>query len=252
MTTSVKECDYLDQDPSLRGQSFVCVSFISPEDAIKQKEIFTFHKFTQAFAKDMSELFFNINDKFKEDQETLDMFSSLRERYDYLFSINNLEAEYKYFKDTNADAMELEYTSQNGFQTSIRGFKVRGSYASLEEAKNRAQAIRKFDENFNVYIAEVGCWCPWSPNPDDITDQEYNETQLNTLMKQYKQNQEDKDAHYRIRQQQMIGNAKNSSLNPIIDNEAEEASTSREFFTAADPWTTKSKIAPSSKISSEE
>lgn len=248
MTTSVKECDYLDQDPSLRGQSYVCVSFISPEDAIKQKEVFNFHKFTQAFAKDLSELFSNVKNKFKEDKETLEMFNSLQERYDYLFSVDNLEEAYKFFKDNNADALETEYTTKNGFQTSIRGFKVRGSYASIEEAKNRAQAIRKFDKNFNVYIAEVGCWCPWSPNPDDISDQEYTETQLNTLMKQYKQNQEDKDAHYRIRQQDMIGNAnKNSSL-------PDEASSSTvPDILSEDPWLeNKKNSAPQAKISSEE
>jgi hypothetical protein len=34
------------------------------------------------------------------------------------------------------------------------------------------------DNKFNVYV-QGGCWCPWSPNPDDITDQEYAETNLN-------------------------------------------------------------------------
>ena len=38
--TEVK--DLLDEDTAIAGQKFVCVSFISPEDIIKKKEIFFF------------------------------------------------------------------------------------------------------------------------------------------------------------------------------------------------------------------
>jgi hypothetical protein len=36
---STKEIDYLDEDKPLRGQNYVCLSFISPEDVLIDKEI---------------------------------------------------------------------------------------------------------------------------------------------------------------------------------------------------------------------
>ena len=36
--TSVKEVDYLDEDKPIRGQNFVLLSFLSPEDVLVNKE----------------------------------------------------------------------------------------------------------------------------------------------------------------------------------------------------------------------
>ena len=40
-----KYVDLLEEDKSLAGQKFVCVSFVSPEKILKQKEIFMFEEF---------------------------------------------------------------------------------------------------------------------------------------------------------------------------------------------------------------
>ena len=56
-TVSVKEEDYLDQDPPLRGQNFVCMSFLSPEEILKKKEVYFFEQFLSEFSKDMNEFF---------------------------------------------------------------------------------------------------------------------------------------------------------------------------------------------------
>jgi hypothetical protein len=95
--------------------------------------------------------------------------------------------------------LESEYHRDNNFVTSIRGIKVRGVFDTIEEAKNRSEFIKKIDNKFNIYIAQMGCWCPWSPNPDCLENQEYAETQLNTLMKEYKRNMTDKDVIFENR-----------------------------------------------------
>jgi hypothetical protein len=95
--------------------------------------------------------------------------------------------------------LESEYHRDNNFVTSIRGIKVRGVFDTIEEAKNRSEFIKKIDNKFNIYIAQMGCWCPWSPNPDCLENQEYAETQLNTLMKEYKKNMTDKDVIFENR-----------------------------------------------------
>ena len=59
-TIPVSEEDYLEVDSSVPGQNYCCVSFISPENTLKQKEMFLFHKYvTQRcgeFDKKLSEV----------------------------------------------------------------------------------------------------------------------------------------------------------------------------------------------------
>ena len=43
---SVNDCDYLEEDPELRGQKYCCLSFLSPEKILENKEVFRFNKFT--------------------------------------------------------------------------------------------------------------------------------------------------------------------------------------------------------------
>ena len=44
-----KYVDLLDEDKPISGQSFVCLSFLSPERILKQKEKFFFEKFLKHF-----------------------------------------------------------------------------------------------------------------------------------------------------------------------------------------------------------
>ena len=71
----------------------------------------------------------------------------------------------------------------------VRGVKVRGVYATEEEAKNRCKELQQIDPDFNIYIAPVGCWLPWSDDPEKADDCEYANEELNKLMKAYKENQ---------------------------------------------------------------
>ena len=64
---SVKDEDFLDEDPVLRGQNYVCLSFISPEDVIKRKDVFMFEKFLTHFSGDMVELFDNLSKTYPDD-----------------------------------------------------------------------------------------------------------------------------------------------------------------------------------------
>lgn len=199
--------DYLDEDPELRGQKYVCLSFLSPEEVIQEKNVYFFNKFLASFSDGISNLFENIKNSEINNISPADMANALKQRHDYLFSANALSEEFQQFKSLNSESLEKEYLEVNNFQTTIRGIKVRGSYETLKEAQNRAEMIKKFDKNFNVYVAQVGCWCPWSPNPDEIENVEYSESQMNTLMKKYKENQVEKDEHFRARRDQLVAEA---------------------------------------------
>lgn len=218
---SIKEMDYLDEDAEIRGQKYVCLSFISPEDVIQQKEVYFFSRYLESFANQMNEFFENMKAHFKQDNNICELIKGLRQRYDFLFASEQLQEDYNFFKQTNDASLQTEYLEKNNFQTSVRGIKIRGSYETFVEAQRRAESIRKIDNKFDVYVAQVGCWCPWSPHPENIQDVEYANTQLNTLMKKYKENQDNRNEVYQNRKEDMVQSMKNISIDEPIDQAAE-------------------------------
>ena len=193
---SVKEHDYLQQDPPLRGQNYVCLSFVSPEDVIKRKEITFFNAFLTEFSREMTTMFDSLSARFQNDAPVIDMLKGVRTVHDHIFDATALAAQFEHFTTQNRDRLEKEYYETNGFQTSVRGIKVRGAYETLHDAKQRALSIQKFDNKHNVFVAEVGCWCPWSPFAAELESQEYMETQLNTLVKGYDESRASADANF--------------------------------------------------------
>lgn len=72
----------------------------------------------------------------------------------------------------------------------FRGIKVRGVYATKQEADERAEFLQKIDPDFNIYVGEVGKWLGWDPDPNTIDDQVYREKKLQDIMDNYKKNRE--------------------------------------------------------------
>lgn len=200
-TVSTKEVDYLEQDDPIRNQNFACLSFISPEEILKKKEAFLFEKYTEAYAKKNVEFVDTLSNLFPDKKEEIRI---LKDNFDFLFDSTKINDSYNYFVKDTQEALDKEFYEKNDFQTCIRGIKVRGVYDTLQEAQARSQKLRKMENNkFSIYVAQVGCWCPWSPNPDSIEDQEFAETELNTLMKKYKENNENKAEFFEQRKDEM-------------------------------------------------
>lgn len=197
----VSECDYLEEDPEIRGQKFCCVSFISPEKLLDDKNTFIFTEFTKNFCKDMNELFHNMKEKYPDDA---DGFQAIADRYRFLFNKQHMQDEYKYFCEEKSEELDKQFNEQVDFQTNVRGLKVRGSYDTLREAQVRSEVLKRKDKNHNIFICQVGCWCPWDPSADQINDQHYSEDQLNTLMKKYRENQAHKDEVFNDRKREML------------------------------------------------
>jgi hypothetical protein len=210
--TSVKEMDYLDEDKPIRGQNYVLLSFLSPEDVLVNKEAYMFNQFITKFSNDMTTLLDGIQSKYSDSKDFVD---SIKENNSYIFNPKDMSEQYAFYKSINNHDLESSFHRDNNFMTSIRGIKVRGVFDSLEEAKNRSEFIKRIDDKFNIYIAQVGCWCPWSPNPESLENQEYAETQLNTLMKEYKKNMNDKDVVFENRKTTLFNNNKDTET--IVD-----------------------------------
>jgi len=159
--------DFLEVDQPIPGQNYVCMSFISPEEVLKKKEIHFIHNFLKETGKN------------------------------YGLSVDDLEEKYKDYMFLNGEKLEKEYYEANNFQTTVRGLKVRGVYDTLVEAQSKAKKLQAKDPNFNVFIGQMGYWLPWDPNPLKLDKQEYAEQELNTLVQKYKENADKKDAHFR-------------------------------------------------------
>jgi len=227
---STKETDYLDEDKAIRGQNYVCLSFLSPEDILNKKEVFYFEKYLHKFSFELDQLLTGLADKYKDDTDTLNV---IRENNAHLFKGSELQEQYRFFKRNSAEVIEKEFQELNNFQTSVRGIKVRGVFETLKEAQVRAELLRRMgDTKFDIFVGQVGVWCPWSPNPEDLQEQEYAESQLNTLMKQYKENMTLKDEFYEMRKQEKIEDAQRKlkenleKKDPLTERREEEASAS--------------------------
>ena len=161
-----KKPDYLEVDNIIPGQNYVCLSFLSPESLMQNKEAFKSVKFLQSYCKDQKL-------KFE------DVYSSYQ---DFI---------YKY-----EDKLQRDYDEQNDFQTSMRGLKVRGVFDTRQAAEDRAKKLSLTDSGFHTFVGQVGYWLPWDPNADKVADEVFQNNQLNDMMEKYQENNVNKDMFY--------------------------------------------------------
>lgn len=187
--------DLLDEDQPLAGQKFVCLSFLSPEKIVKQKEQFFFEQFIKQYDlfKSLEKFtqFLNfVAYKYKVPFETLqsDLEEFAKVEKDNIFNIS-LYAEYKTYIDHNEDTLEELFNKENQFQTSTRGLKVRGCFPSQEEAEMRCKILRELDPNHDILVGPVGIWVPWHPEAYKTGKVEYLENELNELMNEKQKNE---------------------------------------------------------------
>ena len=187
--------DLLDEDKAVAGQKFTCVSFISPEKILKQKELFFFKEFLKHwdYSKNIEKFtqflnFLSHKYNFNFDSIMKDLQEFIKSEQGELVK-TNIEDDYKNFIDAKEDDLEKLFLEQNNFQTSTRGLKIRGSYPSQEEAELRCKMLREIDPNHDVYVGPVGMWMPWEPTAYKTGRVEYLEEELNKLMYEKNKNE---------------------------------------------------------------
>ena len=219
------EEDFLNVDNPIPGQNYCCLSFVSPEKILKQKEPYFIHN----FLKSVSEKY-NLNEK------------TVAEEYDnYIYQ--------------NREKLEKDFYEENDFQTSVRGIKIRGTYDTKREAEVRAKVLQRKDKNHHVFVGQVGYWLPWDPEADDIEDQQYTESELNTLVKNYNENKKKRDTFFEQQKEDHLkeideSNKKNKEnvresetddIEEVIKNDEnklneESIKISDKLYEADDPW----------------
>lgn len=190
-----KLIDLLDEDKPIAEQKFVCLSFISPEKIIKDKNIFLFETFIKQFNfiknAELLTLFSNYI-SYKYELSSDDLLKDLKEfsdgEKDKMYY--NIESDYKNFLDKNEAELEEQYVKEHSTQTSVRGLKVRGVFPTQQEAEFRCKILREVDPNHDVYVGPVGLWVPFHPEAYKTGKVEYLEKELNELMHEKNKNEE--------------------------------------------------------------
>lgn len=201
--------DFLEVDQKIPGQNFVCLSFISPEKVLKDKQKYFYNQFLKYVFQ-------------SEDKTIIEHLSNPELNYT---QFDNIYEDWLY---PNIERLETEFYENNDFKTSVRGVKIRGTYETLKEANIRAKVLQKRDPSFHVFVGQVGYWLPWDPESDKIEQEEYSNQHLNELVKNYKQNVEQRDEYFETVKHDKIKKAREENIknkqnsNNMPDNKESE------------------------------
>lgn len=210
------EEDYLDVDKPLPGQNYYCISFVSPEKVLEQKELFMYYHYEQAFYQKftkiaesaLSSMIDGCEDGKVDISDIVKLKTSLIAACaDEKVAWAEFQNKFEDFRYRDEEKICEVFDKANNFRTSVRGVKVRGVFDTKREADVRAAVLQRQDPLFDVFVGQIGYWCPWDPNPTKITDIEYLNTDLNKLVKEYKGNEAKKDQFY---QEQKIQRSKDA------------------------------------------
>lgn len=183
-----KYVDLCDQDPAISGQKYVCLSFVSPEQLLKKREVYMFEQFLKQFEfkKSMDKLyefiqFLSVKYGSLELEELTKDYEGFVAEEGVRLKEQGIEDDYKNFIDKNEEELTKRFQAENQFQTSVRGLKVRGSFETENEAAVHAKEIREMDPNHDVFVGQVGVWMPWHPDAYKTGRIEFMEEELNQL-----------------------------------------------------------------------
>jgi hypothetical protein len=222
-----KYVDLLEVDKPIANQNFVCMSFVSPEKILKQKDIFFFEEFLKKweFNKSMEKFlqFVNfISFKYNVSFEDLnkDFTDFVQEEKDNLAK-SNLGDDYKTYLDNHEEELQKKFDIENNFQTSTRGLKIRGVYPTQEEAELRCKMLREIDSNHDIMVGPVGTWMPWDPEAYKTGRVEYMEEELNQLMHEKQKNETNAKTAF----EQRVKETKQKAIEENIKNAEKSGNT---------------------------
>jgi hypothetical protein len=89
----------------------------------------------------------------------------------------------------------------------VWGLKVRGTADSLEQAKALCKRLLRIDNNYDIYTVDVGKFFPLTVDPLQVSEVEYQNDQLNGLIKSYLENRQNANDFWSQRKNEMIEEA---------------------------------------------
>jgi hypothetical protein len=84
------------------------------------------------------------------------------------------------------------------------GIKIRGAFASRDEAASHAKRLQKEDSTFDIYVVDMYKWLLIPPDPLKIEDVHYQNEKLDEIMSGYKENQAEAARMFNDRKRDMM------------------------------------------------
>jgi hypothetical protein len=126
--------------------------------------------------------------------------------YDEESAVDVLEkkasSDLKNFKYTKIDCLDedvvipdqiyalMSFVSPEGVMNcNVRGVKVRGVYATRQEADTACEKLKKQDKYFDIFVGEVGKWLPWDPTSKQVKEEKHRNKKLDKIMNKIHQNE---------------------------------------------------------------
>jgi hypothetical protein len=97
------------------------------------------------------------------------------------------------------------------------GMKIRGCFATREEAATHAKRLQKEDALVDIYVVDMYKWLLIPPQRDQIEDVHYQNEKLEEIMSKYRQNQSAAAAMFERRKRDMMAKPLDGSDTPYID-----------------------------------
>lgn len=83
------------------------------------------------------------------------------------------------------------------------GIKIRGAFATRDEAATHAKRLQKEDPTFDIYVVDMFKWLLIPPDPTKVEDVHYANEKLEEIMTGYKENQSQAARMFQERKQSM-------------------------------------------------
>jgi hypothetical protein len=97
------------------------------------------------------------------------------------------------------------------------GLKIRGCFATKEEAGAHAKRLQKEDPLVDIYVVDMYKWLLVPPDRMQIDDVHYQNDKLEEIMQGYMKNQREASAHFEKRKKDMMVKPIEGSETPYID-----------------------------------
>jgi len=97
------------------------------------------------------------------------------------------------------------------------GMKIRGCFATKDEAAAHAKRLQKEDNLVDIYVVDMYKWLLIPPDRDQIDDVHYQNEKLEEIMSKYRQNQREAASHFEKRKRDMMATAIEGSATPFIE-----------------------------------
>jgi hypothetical protein len=240
-------------DPGVPGQEWCVMSFVTPVN-LQQKRMLnmmdkflyeSINEYIDASTRDMCR---RINAKFfKEMEESIaklersknenhkiiaeemtkirknlevneEEFASLC-THKHKMEIDDTQAKFEEFVIRRGPEIGKEFDEQHGNQVSVCGIKFSGAFPFQEQAVERAKFLgENVERGVDHYVAQSFHWCPFDPSPNAITDQRYQNKELNRLMEEKNANEQMKNKFFEERKRELMENAnkKNDDLKETL------------------------------------